>query len=120
MQSAPSDAYETLTSEHYLARLNDSTPWSKTMMPHHRNMVRSQCRVIASYGGGIAGVATLRLSPQPGRCPDSDEALRQVLLSELQPTALEAAGASAGQSSSVFRLAFSMTRDDVAQPSAPR
>ncbi len=30
-------------------------------------MVRSQCRVIASYGGGIAGVATLRVSPQPGR-----------------------------------------------------
>lgn len=62
------DAYETLTSEHYLARLNDPTPWSQKMMPHHRNMVRSQCRVIASHGGGVARVmATLRLSPQPGR-----------------------------------------------------
>lgn len=166
------DGYETLTSEHYLARLNDPTPWSKKMMPHHRNMVRSQCRVIASHGGGVASVmATLRLSPQPGReealsahlhdalasLPSrpgvtgahllqtdtpksgvtteqrirggadaaadwivlvsgySDEALRQVLSSELQPAALEAAGASAGSSSSVFRLAFSMTRDDVAR-----
>lgn len=36
------------------------------MMPHHRNMVRSQVRIVASYGSGIAGfVATVRLSPQP-------------------------------------------------------
>jgi hypothetical protein len=164
------DAYETLTSPHYLARLNDPTPWSKKMMPHHRNMVRSQCRVIASHGGGVARVmATLRLSPQQGkedalsahlrealgRLPSlpgitgahllqtdtpksglteeqrirggdaaadwialvsgySDEALREVPVSGLQPAALEAAGASAGLSSSVFRLAFSMTREDVA------
>jgi hypothetical protein len=163
------DAYETLTSPHYLARLNDPTPWSKKMMPHHRNMARSQCRVIASHGGGVARVmATLRLSPQPGRedalsahlrevlaaLPQrpgitgahllrtdtpksgvtaeqrirggdatadwivlvsgySEEALRQVLESELQPAALEAAGASAAQASSVFRLAFSMTCEDV-------
>ncbi len=58
------DAYETLTSPHYLARLNSPTPWSTKMMPHHRNMVRSQCRVLESYGGGIAnGMMTLRLSP---------------------------------------------------------
>jgi hypothetical protein len=170
------DAYETLTSEHYLARLNNPTPWSKKMMPHHRNMVRSQCRVTASHGGGVASVmATLRLSPQPGRedalsthlrdilaalpsrpgvtgahllqtdtpksgvtteqrirgGPDaaadwivlvsgySDETLRQILASELQSKALEAAGASASQSSSVFRLAFAMTRDDVISARVP-
>ena len=164
------DAYETLTSEDYLARLNDPTPWSKKMMPHHRDMVRSQCRVIASHGGGVATVmATLRLSPQPGRedalsahlrnalamlpsrpgitgahllqtdtpksgvtteqrirgGPDaaadwivlvsgySDDAVRQILSSEFQSAALEAAGASASPSSSVFRLAFSMTSEDV-------
>ena len=140
------------------------------MMPHHRNMVRSQCRVIASHGGGVATVmATLRLSPQPGRedalsahlrnalamlpsrpgitgahllqtdtpksgvtteqrirgGPDaaadwivlvsgySDDAVRQILSSEFQSAALEAAGASASPSSSVFRLAFSMTSEDV-------
>ena len=35
------DAYETLTSPHYLTRLNNPTPWSTKMMPHHRNMLRS-------------------------------------------------------------------------------
>jgi hypothetical protein len=66
-------SYETLTSPHYLARLNDPTPWSMKMMPHHRNMVRSQCRVVASYGGGVAGnMLTIRLAPAPGRI----EALR--------------------------------------------
>ena len=47
-------AYETLTSSHYLARLNNPTPWSTKMMPHHRNMVRSQCEIVESHGGGIA------------------------------------------------------------------
>jgi hypothetical protein len=61
------DAYETLTSPHYLARLNDPTPWSTKMMPHHRNMVRSQCRVMQSFGGGIAkSIVTARISPKPG------------------------------------------------------
>ena len=55
-----------LSSPQYLARLNAPTPWSTRLMPHHRNMVRSQCRVIASHGGGIGGaMLTLRLSPQP-------------------------------------------------------
>lgn len=61
------DAYETLTSPHYLARLNNPTPWSTKMMPHHRNMVRSQCRVVESWGGGVAAaMMTVRLSPADG------------------------------------------------------
>ena len=59
--------YATLTSPRYLARLNDPTPWSARMMPHHRNMVRSQCRVLESAGGGIGGyMLTLRVSPVTG------------------------------------------------------
>jgi hypothetical protein len=70
------DDYETLTSPGYLARLNAPTPWSTKMMPHHRNMVRSQCRVLASYGAGIAGsLLTIRLAPRRG----SDRALRNGL-----------------------------------------
>jgi len=62
------DRYETLTSKGYLDRLNAPTPWSKKMMPHHLNMVRSQCRVALSFGGGVAAtLATIRLSPQTGR-----------------------------------------------------
>lgn len=60
--------YQTLSSPAYLARLNAPTPWSVKMMPHHRNMVRSQCRVLASRGGGVARHAlTLRLAPIAGR-----------------------------------------------------
>lgn len=59
--------YETLTSDGYRARLDAPTPWSTKMMPHHRDMVRSQCRVLDSAGGGIGAFAlTLRLSPREG------------------------------------------------------
>jgi hypothetical protein len=55
-----------LTSAAYLRRLNDPTPWSRRMMPHHRNMVRSLCRVRASFGGGLSRVmGTLRLPSSP-------------------------------------------------------
>lgn len=62
------DQYETLSSPAYFARLNAPTPWSVKMMPRHRNMVRSQCRVLDSHGGGIAGsMLTIRISPTPGQ-----------------------------------------------------
>jgi hypothetical protein len=62
------EKYEILTSKGYLDRLNAPTVWSTKMMPHHLNMVRSQCRVGASFGGGVAtSLATIRLSPEAGR-----------------------------------------------------
>jgi len=74
------DVYVTLTSPHYLARLNNPTPWSAKMMPHHRNMVRSQCLVVETYGGGTAQcIATTRLSPKA----DHADALRGRLASTL-------------------------------------
>lgn len=58
------ERHEVLSSSGYLDRLNAPTPWSQKMMPHHRNMVRSQCRIDASFGGGVAtALATIRLSP---------------------------------------------------------
>jgi hypothetical protein len=58
------DQYETLTSKGYLDRLNAPTPWSTKRMPHHLNMVRSQCRVTASFGGGVAtSLATIGPGP---------------------------------------------------------
>ncbi len=70
------EAYETLSSPAYLARLNAPTPWSTKMMPHHRNMVRCQCRVLES-GGSLLGrhLLTLRLAPVVGRA----DALRSTL-----------------------------------------
>lgn len=51
-----------LSSPAYAARLNAPTPWSTRLMPHHRSMVRCQCRVVQSAGGAVAGFAgTLRL-----------------------------------------------------------
>src|SRR3954470_18090787 len=57
---------KTMVSGAYVQRLNDPTPWSKRMMPHHRNMVRSLCRVRASFGHGVPqALATIRFSPSP-------------------------------------------------------
>ena len=70
------DAHATLSSPAYLAHLNAPSPWSTKMMPHHRNMVRSQCHVLESSGGAVARHAlALRISPAAG----ADEALRASL-----------------------------------------
>lgn len=56
----------TVTEGPYLERLNDPTPWSCKMMPHHRNMVRSLCRVDTTVGAGLGqALLTVRLSPHP-------------------------------------------------------
>jgi hypothetical protein len=74
------DDYETLSSPSYLARLNDPTPWSTRMMPHHRNMVRGQCRVVESAGAGVARHAvTVRLSPTAAREEDLRSTLKSLL-----------------------------------------
>jgi hypothetical protein len=60
----------TLTGRDYLERLNNPSPWSLKMMPHHRNMVRSLCEVRASWGGGLPSVlATIRF-PAIGDLPE--------------------------------------------------
>jgi hypothetical protein len=74
------ETYGTLTSLHYLARLNDPTPWSTKMMPHHRNMVRSQCRILETNGGGVAQfMLTLRFSPAVGQADALHRNLRSLL-----------------------------------------
>jgi hypothetical protein len=76
------ESYDTLTSKGYLDRLNAPTPWSSKMMPHHLNMVRSQCRVVASFGGGVAAaMATIKLSPEPGK----EEDLSTAIVDRLRP-----------------------------------
>jgi len=86
------EAYETLVSDGYLKRLNAPTPWSTKMMPHHRNMVRSQCRVLESQGGALARHAlTVRLSPAEGAAPKLRDHLRG-----LAKTVATRAGTTAG------------------------
>lgn len=61
------DDYATLTSDGYRASLNNPTPWSRRMMPLHHGIVRSQCRIAASHGAGVATyMMTLTLSPREG------------------------------------------------------
>ncbi len=63
--------HDVLSSPQYVARLNAPTPWSTKLMPHHRNMVRSQNHVLASHGFAIARTAmTVRLSPSDGRADE--------------------------------------------------
>jgi len=75
-------ALDTVTSGPYLERLNNPTPWSKKVMPYHRNMVRSLCRVEASSGAAAAqDMLTVRFSTQAG----AQERLKTWLL-EILPT----------------------------------
>ncbi len=70
------DDHAVLGSAAYEARLNAPTPWSVRMMPHHRHMIRSQCRVLQSSGGATASHAlTVRCSPTRGE----DGRLREAL-----------------------------------------
>lgn len=60
----------TITGGAYLERLNNPTPWSRKMMPHHRDMVRSLCVLRAGWGGGVPQtLATVRFAPRPGEQP---------------------------------------------------
>jgi hypothetical protein len=56
----------TITTGPYLERLNNPTPWSRKMMPHHRNMVRGLCRAEASFGTALGqALLTVRFSANP-------------------------------------------------------
>jgi hypothetical protein len=57
-----------ITAGPYLERLNSPTPWSRKMMPHHRNMVRGLCRAEASSGTALGqALATVRFGADAAR-----------------------------------------------------
>ena len=61
----------TITGGPYLERLNNPSPWSRKMMPHHLNMVRSLCVLRAGWGGGLPQtLATVRFTPQASTLPE--------------------------------------------------
>jgi len=73
------DDHAVLGSPAYAARLNAPSPWSTRMMPLHRNMVRSQCRVLHSAGAFTARHAlTIRLSPVGGQGERLLDGLREI------------------------------------------
>jgi hypothetical protein len=76
------DSLDTLSSDAYLARLNNPTPWTASMMPHYRGMTRGLCAVLGSFGFGQGGAAALiRFSPVPPHA----ERLKRWLLEEALP-----------------------------------
>lgn len=73
---------EVLTSQAYLERLNNPTPWTAKMMPHYRGMRRGLCAVVGTFGLGQGGLAVLlRFAAAPSRTKE----LQQWLLQEALP-----------------------------------
>ena len=73
----------TLTSQPYLQRLNNPTPWTTRLMPHYRGMRRGLCAVLGSFGFGTGHVALLVRFKAPAGGAES--ALREWLLQEVLP-----------------------------------
>ena len=79
-----------ITGGAYVERLNNPTPWSRKMMPHHRNMMRSLCMVRAGWGGGLPqALATVRFAPRAAALPKlpRGKGLTGAHLLESQPVA---------------------------------
>jgi hypothetical protein len=78
------DDIAVLTSQPYLDRLNDPTPWTTRALGHFRNSNRTLCRTVASHGIGIGSLLlTTRFSPQAGKEGALSDWLCQGLLPEL-------------------------------------
>lgn len=73
---------DVLSSDQYRERVDNPTPWSSKMMARFKNMVRSQCQVRGSQGGGISrAMLTLRVSPKDGQA----DALRAWIVQDVLP-----------------------------------
>jgi len=70
-----------LTGPHYLERLNNPTPATRTVIPKYfRNMVRGVCNVRLSAGVGMGGsIVTLRFGAEPGRGAELERHLAVLL-----------------------------------------
>jgi hypothetical protein len=64
------DSPASFTSQAYLERLNDPTPWTTEAMHHFRNMVRTACEVYAS-AGAVSGAYAIVLRADGSLAPTS-------------------------------------------------
>jgi hypothetical protein len=72
---------EVATSFAYLARLNDPTPWTASMMSRFRGMIRGFCTVVASSGFGIGNAAvSARFMPVSGEESNLTDRLSREIL----------------------------------------
>ncbi len=72
----------TLTSNAYLERLNNPSPWTSKIMRSYRDMNRGFCSVAGSFGFGI-GHASLLIRFKP--TPETESSLRKWLLQDILP-----------------------------------
>jgi hypothetical protein len=72
----------TLTSDAYLERLNNPSPWTSKMMLNYRRMTRGFCSVAGSFGFGI-GHASLLIRFGPAN--ETGSSLRKWLLQDTLP-----------------------------------
>ena len=83
------DDLAVLTSEAYLACLNDPSEWTNRTLGHFRNSNRTLCRRDLSFGLGVGRrIATLQFSPRVGQA----EALHAWLANECLPDLAAASG----------------------------
>ena len=62
------ESVDIASSADYLARLNDPSPWTTSMMPRFRGMIRGFCTETARSGYGLGHNAlSIRFTPTPGR-----------------------------------------------------
>jgi hypothetical protein len=81
--------HSVLASAPYVARLNAPSPWSTRMMPLHRSMVRSQCKVVQSRGAVTARHAlTIRLAPVQAKAEALQRGLGELAASVSQQPGL--------------------------------
>ena len=73
----------TLTSQPYLKRLNNPTPWTTRVMPHYRGMRRGFCAVLGSFGFGTGHAGALVRFKAPER--GAEAALHRWLLHDVLP-----------------------------------
>ena len=72
----------TLSSDAYLKRLNNPSPWTSKIMPHYRHMSRGFCSVTGSFGYGMGQSCVLiRFKP----AADASSSLREWLLRDILP-----------------------------------
>jgi hypothetical protein len=83
------EGFATLTSQAYLDRLNDPTPWTRRVVPHMHNNSRTLCQVTASFGAAVPAFWTMILfSPASG----GEEQLRTWLAQEALPDLVDRPG----------------------------
>jgi len=73
-----------LSSDAYLQRVNNPSPWTQRTMPHYRNMSRTVCEIVQHFGRGEGGkVATLRIDPTTATIAELVESICQRTIPKL-------------------------------------